>query len=109
MFEFTTWTLEEGNGQWQTSVKPPNDDSATDNHDVDSTEIFLEDEIAIVRQFQFSSEAQSMSVIVRDLSSNLFKIFCKGSPEKLKMIADPKTIPDDFHTVLDKYAENGYR
>ena len=23
MFEFTKWTLEEGNGQWQTSVKPP--------------------------------------------------------------------------------------
>ena len=106
MFEFTNWTLEEGNGQWQTSVKPPTD--STENHE-DPSELFLEDEIAIVRQFQFSSEAQSMSVIVRDLSSNLFKIFCKGSPEKLKMIADPKTIPDDFHTVLDKYAENGYR
>ena len=50
-----------------------------------------------------------MSVIVRDLSSNIFKIFCKGSPEKMKMISNAKTIPEEFHTTLDKYTENGYR
>ena len=27
----------------------------------------------------------------------------------MKMISNPKTIPDDFHTVLDQYTENGYR
>ena len=105
--------MEEGNGQWQTSVKPPNEDSTdlTENlkNNTDEDILVLDDEIAIVKQFQFSSDHQSMSVIVRDLSSHTFKIFCKGSPEKMKMISNPKTIPDDFHTVLDQYTENGYR
>ena len=97
------WSLEEGNGQWQTSVKPPTEDHSADltenlRKNTDQDILVLDDEIAIVKQFQFSSDHQSMSVIVRDLSSHTFKIFCKGSPEKMKMISNPKTIPDNFHT-----------
>ena len=72
MFEFSKWTLLEGdNGQWQTSVKPPGS-VLVSNDDI------LEDEIGIIKQFQFSSDHQSMSVIVRDLSTMKFQIFCKG-------------------------------
>ena len=116
MFEFTKWSLEEGNGQWQTSVKPPgsmkfgkmngnNDDANSDSSD----NLDLDDEIGIVKQFQFSSDHQSMSVIVRDLSALKFKIFCKGSPEKMKLISNPDSIPDNFQQVLDSYTEKGYR
>ena len=80
------------------SVKPPG-----------STEDEITDEIGIVKQFQFSSDHQSMSVIVRDLSAMNFKIFCKGSPEKMKMISNPESIPDNFHQILDRYTESGFR
>ena len=105
MFEFSRWTLLEGDGlQWQTSVKPPGSALVQDND-----EICIGDEIGIIKQFQFSSDHQSMSVIVRDLSTMQFKIFCKGSPEKMKNISRPESIPEDFQEVLDKYTESGYR
>ena len=102
MFEFTKWTLIEGQGHY-TSVKPP---SALNS---DPEEVIAEAEIGIFKQFQFSSDLQCMSVIVRDLSSMTFKIYCKGSPEKLQLISKPETIPDNFKEILDSYTENGYR
>ena len=75
----------------------------------DPEEVIDEDEIGILKQFQFSSDLQCMSVIVRDLASMTFKIYCKGSPEKLKLISKPESIPDNFQEILDSYTENGYR
>ena len=79
--------------------------------------------IAIIHQFQFSSERQCMSVVVsyaktgvnesNDESNEFqppeFRVFCKGSPEKIETISDPSTLPTDFHKVLDSYTEKGYR
>ena len=65
-----------------------------------------------------------MSVVVRvtsiveenvaDNDSNNFKppefrVFCKGSPEKIEAISDPSTLPVNFHSILDSYTEKGYR
>ena len=102
MFEFTKWTLIEGQGHY-TSVKPPGLLNS------DPEELINEDEIGIFKQFQFSSDLQCMSVIVRDLSSMNFKVYCKGSPEKLKLISRPESIPENFQETLDSYTENGYR
>ena len=102
MFEFTKWTLIEGQGHY-TSVKPP---SLLNS---DPEEVIAEAEIGIFKQFQFSSDLQCMSVIVRDLSTMTFKIYCKGSPEKLKLISKPESIPENFQEILDSYTENGYR
>ena len=38
-----------------------------------------------------------------------FRVFCKGSPEKIETISDPTTLPADFHMILDSYTEKGYR
>ena len=38
-----------------------------------------------------------------------FRVFCKGSPEKIETISDPSTLPTNFHSVLDSYTEKGYR
>ena len=32
-----------------------------------------------------------------------------GSPEKMKLISRPESIPTNFQSVLDKYTESGYR
>ncbi len=99
MFEFTGWNLTESNGLWQTSVAPPGSRMA-------DSETPSSDEIGIVKQFQFSSDLQCMSVIVKDLSVKNFTVFCKGSPEKMERISDPATIPSDFHAILNTYDRN---
>ena len=81
--------------------------------------------IAIIHQFQFSSERQCMSVVVSyakagkggnkgiddesEFQPPEFRVFCKGSPEKIETISDPSTLPADFHLILDSYTEKGYR
>lgn len=65
--------------------------------------------IGIIKQHQFSSEAQCMSVIVRVLGENHMNIFAKGAPEKIHSLCQPKTIPNDFFEVLYGYTSRGYR
>ena len=54
--------LFQGNGQWQTSVKPPG--SHQQVIDNDENDILIDDEIGIIKQFQFSSDHQSMYVLI---------------------------------------------
>jgi len=50
-----------------------------------------------------------MSVIVKNPNELYFKGFCKGSPEKIKELCKPDTIPSNFNTVLSKYTMKGFR
>lgn len=43
-----------------------------------------------------------MSVIARGVSASHFTVYCKGSPEKIKSLALPETLPDDFESTLDR-------
>lgn len=48
-----------------------------------------------------------MSVIVRNLSiekDQTYRVHVKGSPEKLRELCKPESIPSSFHRVLDFYA-----
>ena len=66
-------------------------------------------EIGIVKRFDFSSKLQRMTVIGKNLNENYFKAFCKGSPEKIKELCNPSTIPLNFEEVLNSYTTKGYR
>ena len=66
-------------------------------------------ELAIVRRFDFSSKLQRMSTLVKNLNKPNFTCYCKGSPEKLKELCQPKTIPSDFNDQLNHYTSRGYR
>jgi len=50
-----------------------------------------------------------MTVIGKNLNENYFKAFCKGSPEKIKELCNPSTIPLNFEEVLNSYTTKGYR
>ena len=65
-------------------------------------QLAFEKEIGIIRQFQFTSERQCMSVVVRGVGASHFTVYCKGSPEKIKSIALPETLPVDFDVTLDR-------
>ena len=66
-------------------------------------------ELGIVKRFDFSSKLQRMSTISKNINEDYFKVFCKGSPEKLKDLCKPDTIPLDFEQVLGTYTTKGYR
>lgn len=65
--------------------------------------------IGIIKQHQFSSEAQCMSVIVRVFGENHMKVFSKGAPEKIHSLCSTKSIPHNFYDVLCRYTSCGYR
>jgi cation-transporting ATPase 13A2 len=47
---------------------------------------------AIIRRFEFSSGLQRMSVITRSLIDTKYRVFAKGSPEKIKELSLPESI-----------------
>ena len=66
-------------------------------------------ELGVVRRFDFSSKLQRMSVIVKNVNENYYKIFCKGSPEKIIELCKEETIPDNFNEILTNYTSKGFR
>jgi magnesium-transporting ATPase (P-type) len=38
-----------------------------------------------------------MSVVVKNLKDNTFRCYVKGSPEKMRDLCHPESIPDDFN------------
>ena len=76
---------------------------------IDLNKLKLYYELSIIRRFSFDYSNQRLSVLVKNLNQNYFKIFCKGSPERIKEICDIKTIPNDFNDVYKYYSSQGYR
>lgn len=134
MFEGVGWTLKENNtsasqdNQEQKEAENTNYDplissyvrpkeeqdlnyklsQLKDNEDGDEI-IKTHYEIGIVRRFDFSSKLQRMSAIGKNINEKYFKAFCKGSPEKIKELCKPDTIPSDFNEQLASYTSKGYR
>ena len=106
MFEATNWSLEEpeinDTNKFDllapTIVKPMNRTESDENV-----------EIGILRQFQFSSSLQRMSVITRKLDEKNYVVFSKGAPEMIFSLCNQRTLPQDVHDRLHEYTEKGYR
>ncbi|KAK6032663.1 P-type ATPase, partial [Ostertagia ostertagi] len=114
LFNQTGWTLmesadDEADSEVQifdsiqpTVVKPP---AELGDHPFNK-------EYSVIRQFTFSSSLQRMSVIVsnpRDDSTHDMTLYCKGSPEMILTLCDPATVPEDYLTQVNLYAQHGYR
>ncbi len=116
MFDSTRWVLEDNDKQKYDAlvlavVRPPT---------FEITGIIMEEpedgqheqekkEIGIIRRFEFSSKLQRMSCVVKNLQETGFKVHIKGSPEKIRELCRPETVPANFHHILEKYTEDGYR
>lgn len=50
-----------------------------------------------------------MSVVCCNPIDGITRVFVKGSPEKLQLICDNQSIPDNFHSVLEEYTREGFR
>ena len=129
MFESTGWEMIEDsedinnyNPKISTYVRPKEEKSLTEkleglpgfNIDPENPEIKkkMKDhyELGIIRRFDFSSKLQRMSTLAKNLSlENNITCYCKGSPEKIKELCQPKTIPENFVQQLNYYTSRGYR
>lgn len=65
--------------------------------------------LQLVRRFNFISKLQRMSVIIKNPEESYYKIFCKGSPEKIKQLCRIETIPSNFNRILSQYTNHGLR
>lgn len=65
--------------------------------------------LSLLVKYDFSSELQRMSVVVRNTLDNSMICFVKGSPEKLYSLCDREKVPKDFMQEMDKYSSKGLR
>mmetsp|Transcript_20060 Transcript_20060/g.33425 ORF Transcript_20060/g.33425 Transcript_20060/m.33425 type:complete len:1211 (-) Transcript_20060:355-3987(-) len=115
MFNAVQWVLEEPQDGAKfdsivpTIVRPRSQKPMDPIAFIEHPEIEQPVELGIIRRFEFSSKLQRMSVIVRDIRSDGLQIFVKGSPEVMRELSDPSSIPDNFDQVLSTYTREGYR
>ena len=121
MFESVGWVMKENENTENNNnsnplvinyIRPKGEEDIVvpfqDNYNVEE-KLKSRYEIAIVKRFDFSSKLQRMTVIGKNLNENFFKVFCKGSPEKIKELCNQSTIPDNFDNILNNYTTKGYR
>lgn len=65
--------------------------------------------LGLARRFDFTSKLMRASVIVKNFSNGTFKSFVKGSPEKIKELSLPSTVPQNFDEIQQLYTNEGYR
>ncbi|KAE8215245.1 hypothetical protein CF327_g1466 [Tilletia walkeri] len=134
MFEFTGWTLDEGQDRSaratsqtgtakygksnvsdrppalvQTVVRPPGGQAfeVEDAIKAGRHAHFLE--LGVLRTFEFVSALRRMSVIVKRLKSESMEVFVKGAPETMADICDKESFPEDYDDLLNYYTKHGYR
>uniref|UniRef100_A0A914ZET9 Cation-transporting ATPase n=2 Tax=Parascaris univalens TaxID=6257 RepID=A0A914ZET9_PARUN len=112
LFKHTGWSLDEtvGSGVDETDrfdvIQPTVVRSVPGHFGFDS-----QMELAIIRQFTFSSSLQRMAVIVHNPSeqSHSMTLYCKGSPEMVASLCRSETVPSDYTSIVSDYAQHGYR
>ena len=119
MFESLDWIIKENadvinknhfNSQIINYVMPKNEEKThLPTKDDNDERLSKRYEIGIVKKFFLSNELQRMTVISKNINENCFKVFCKGSPESIKTICIPSTIPKNFDEILNIYTLKGYR
>ncbi|GAB6027041.1 hypothetical protein CHUAL_013769 [Chamberlinius hualienensis] len=89
-----------------TVIKPPSPLYLPTVQEVDNK---IRHEIAVVRQFPFSSTLQMMSVITHVSGEDHLTLFAKGAPETIISICLSSSVPSNFYEILHEYTVQGFR
>lgn len=121
MFEFTSWSYEEGEqkagdgddeergGLAPSTARPPPgmEYDIDDNNGTQTSNSPIE--LGVLKQFEFVSQLRRASVIVRNFGSLGGDVYVKGAPECMKDICRPESFPADYDDLLSYYTHRGYR
>ncbi|XP_030623586.1 cation-transporting ATPase 13A2-like [Chanos chanos] len=113
MIESTGWDLEEptdedglmtefGNHRVLAVMRPPAAESQSENTSINQP-------IAVVRRFPFSSTLQRMSVVTVSPGGGSAFAFLKGAPEMVVSFCVRESVPSQFTNILCGFTSEGYR
>ncbi|EAR86811.2 E1-E2 ATPase family protein (macronuclear) [Tetrahymena thermophila SB210] len=68
-----------------------------------------QNELQVMKMFEFSSEMQSMSCVAYDIKAQKSYLFLKGAPEKVRDMCQSSTIPSNFKYMQNKLSLKGFR
>ena len=115
MFNDTGWILDEPDvggenaNEMISAFVMPNGQQNNYDWENEGTNKLRPYQLGIIRRFDFSSKLQRMSVIVQNLRDSKYRLFTKGSPEKIIELSKKETIPNNFQEILSKYTQKGCR
>jgi len=130
MFAATGWTLEEPpEDERYDSVVPPRvcppippsssgapslsgaeSEGSNDPEPLDAAQRWASQHgLAIIKRFDFTSNHQRMSVIVRTDHERGSHVFLKGAPEVVRDLCDPSSVPANFTQVVQGFTRQGLR
>jgi magnesium-transporting ATPase (P-type) len=65
-------------------------------------------ELEILKRFEFVHARMYMSVISKNSKRDSVDVFLKGSYERIRELADPKSLPSDYDEQAERHAGEGY-
>ncbi|KAJ1679407.1 hypothetical protein EV182_002115, partial [Spiromyces aspiralis] len=97
-FSATGWRISPDSGQYVDTLLPPDDDDNGQG---------APPPLHVVKRFEFIHARMSMSVAVLDPATSHVHIFVKGSFEKVRDLAIPQSVPEDYDATTSKLAREG--
>lgn len=64
-------------------------------------------ELGVVRRFNKDKGNNIMTVLVKDVNDQFYKIYSKGTADSIKKVCKSDTIPSDYDEVVNEYKEKG--
>ena len=117
MLQSTGWTFEECSGPFTLGFYRPNEELLNQYSSKNINTKIDEDlqginslyQLDLIKRYDFVSKLQRMSVLVKNTKEDYFKVYCKGSPEKIRELCKPETIPSNYNRILNLYSNQGLR
>ena len=120
MMKSTGWTFEECQGSFTLGYYRPNEellkkysfknnDVGNNKSDEELSSLNSIYQLDLIKRFDFVSKLQRMSVLVKNSKEDYFKVYCKGSAEKIRELCKPESIPSNYNRVMNSYSNQGLR
>ena len=62
-----------------------------------------------IKRYQFSPQTQTQSVVVRNVIDNSYRLYIKGSTDKIKEFCEETSIPENYDELVRFHTQEGYR
>ena len=116
MIQSVGWTFEECSGSFTLGYYRPKEELLS-QYSSKKLETKIDEDLPVnslyqldlIKRFDFVNKLQRMSVLVKNSKEDYFKVYCKGSPEKIRELCKPETLPANYNRILNLYSNQGLR